>query len=781
MKKNLILSPLVMCLLSACNGGSGGNSSTDNVEITVTPEVVNIVTSPTQSKAMVGEVSTVKVSATNSENVAMKLASVRSISGEACQVTSVEGLSFVTNSNVVGECQYEYTVSAENSDAYEGEGSSITRVSVSETASDNTLPNLAETTDIDTPVTIVLSQALEGDIDTSIFYLSEDASVLGAGIVDADSNNNTLTFTPFEVGVSRILYSMTDGASTMLGTIDVAVSDSQNTPPVASNYVREGKLDKGMLVTIDLTEYVSDAEDSVILESVRAYNAETEITSASEHTFTFRSSEPGAHEIAYTVNDGRGGYDVGQVYIEVEPDFSLVQDWEDIVVYDPTIDAEITFIAPASKVLADYTNTPYTGYRTQDGTSGPKNAEVVTMNLEQAQNYCATRNGRLPISREWELLNGSQGDLFSTQNWPAGTDFWSADMLSEATGKSVNATNGATSELPKESGEGFVTCVLLDSESVKDFSTRIDSESNSEALMEHYLSFQVSDPDGNLAPFQNLEAQVGHAKGVFSNGLSKITLVTDSSGGSSETYRDTSLNNAVLSTVVSSNSEDATIIKSATDEMYIDTTDSSIWNIAEVLRGYDFRAIDEQGIPLHYKTDREYEIAAVYKASFIGRDLVARYRLKANNAPSIGVGKLNFVLQQFSNSPNNTDWGREYAGQEGVPESIAVISNEIDYYTEYLVTTIGNSHLGGDEFKSISLPTRYEYWYVWFVIHDGSLFVYTSTSDDRPEEPTSVLENVWRTIDPSQPYWIGFGGAPRPAADESVSIYANALWAGSGG
>ncbi|CAH1520821.1 conserved hypothetical protein [Vibrio owensii] len=763
-------------LLSGCNGGS---SSSDSISVDA-PEALHIETSPIQSKGLVSEEVAIDVLATNDVNAVMKVTSVRSISGDSCQVTSIDEQSFTANSDEVGECQYEYTVVPQNSELYVGEESSIVRVSVSETAADNTLPNLAETTDIDTPVVIDLAQELAEELDTSVFYLSSDASVLGAGFVDSNTANNMLTFTPFDVGVSRITYSMTDGSVTKLGTIDVAVSDTQNTPPVALNYVREGKLDKGMLVTIDLTDYVSDAEDAVILESVRAYNAETEITSASEHTFTFRSSEPGAHEIAYTVNDGRGGYDVGQVYIEVEPDFSLVQDWEDVVVYDPTIDAEITFIAPASKVLADYTNTPYTGYRTQDGTSGPKNAEVVTMNLEQAQNYCATRNGRLPISREWALLNGSQGDLFSTQNWPAGTDFWSADMLSEATGKSVNATNGATSELPKESGEGFVTCVLLDSESVKDFSTRIDSESNSEALLEHYLSFQVSDPDGNLAPFQNLEAQVGHAKGVFSNGLSKITLVTDSSGGSSETYRDTSLNNAVLSTVVSSNSEDATVIKSATDEMYIDTTDSSIWNIAEVLGGYDFRTIDEQGIPLHYKTNTKYEIAAVYKSSFIGRDFVARYRLKANDVPSINNGKLNFVLQQVSNSPNKTNWGYQNAYQEGLPHSTAVISNEINYYSQNITTILGNYYLGGVESKFNSLPTRYEYWYVWFVIQDDSLLVYTSTSDDRPEEPTSVLENVWRTIDPSQPYWIGFGGAPGAGAAESVSIYANALWAGSG-
>lgn len=761
MKKNLILSPLVMCLLSACNSGSGGNSSTDNVEITVTPEVVNIVASPTQSKAMVSEESTVKVSATNSENVAMKLASVRSISGEACQVTSVEGLSFVTNSNVVGECQYEYTVSAENSDAYEGEGSSITRVSVSETASDNTLPNLSETTDIDTPVTIVLSQALEGDIDTSIFYLSEDASVLGAGIVDADSNNNTLTFTPFEVGVSRILYSMTDGASTMLGTIDVAVSDSQNTPPIASNYVREGKLDKGMLVTIDLTEYVSDAEDSVILESVRAYNAETEITSASEHTFTFRSSEPGAHEVAYTVNDGRGGYDVGQVYIEVEPDFSLVQDWEDIAVYDPTIDAEITFIAPASKVLADYTNTPYTGYRTQDGTSGPKNAEVVTMNLEQAQNYCATRNGRLPISREWAILNGSQGDLFSTQNWPAGTDFWSADMLSEATGKSVNATNGATSEFPKESGEGFVTCVLLDSEAVKDFSTQL--EYNFVNGVRFDLNGVVFDPDGELAPFQEVKLFAERKKGVFSNYEPEISKVSGSSGELVDSYTDTSFNDEVLSSYTSASKVDSIVFKSEAASSKLDLTEEDKWNrLSPSVESY--KPLTAYGMPILDGRDNGDDLRTinVYQEDYVGQNFVAYLKVQDVGGLSPQNGRFSFAVQQESSQPSE-EWGStNWPSSPKTDKSFEVIN---DYWYQN-VKVVSGWKLYDETSMDLSTAERH----LWIQVNNGMLEIYNSSTPDKPDSPVYKGEMNWSGIDVSQPYWIQIGSRLNSGSEFAVGV-----------
>ena len=426
---NLGVIALSISSLTACGGGSGDSDSSSKPIQPTSPSEVSIEASVIQSKALVDIESQTVVEA--DADIDFRLTSVNLVSdGTACEVTSIEGMTFTTLSAQVGECQFEYTIEPVEQEVYVGKTSSLARVSVSETAENNTLPNLSETTNLDSTVTIDLSEELEGDLDTASYTVSDEYTQLGTGSVEIDSVNNTITYTPADIGVTRIMYSMSDGASTKLGNIDVAVSDTGNTPPVANNYIREGKLAKKMSVEIDLTEYVSDTEDSVILDSVRAYNAETEITSATEHTFTFQSSEPGPHEVAYTVTDGRGGYAVGQVYIEVEPDFSLVQDWKDIEIYDSTIGVELTFTAPASKVLAEYTNTDYLRSQTQDGITGPKGAEVVTMNLEQAQAYCASRNGRLPIRREWELLLASKGNLFQSDNWPAGTPFLSADMLS---------------------------------------------------------------------------------------------------------------------------------------------------------------------------------------------------------------------------------------------------------------------------------------------------------------------------------------------------------------
>lgn len=747
MKKSLILTPVVMCFLSACNGGSGNDSSSNSVEGS-SPETVNIETSPIQSKGLVSEEVAIDVLATNDVNAVMKVTSVRSMSGDSCQVTSIDEQSFTASSDEVGECQYEYTVAPQNSELYVGEESSIARVSVSENAADNTLPNLAETTDIDTPVVIDLSQELAEELDTSVFYLSSDASVLGTGIVDSDVANNMLTFTPSDVGVSRITYSMTDGSVTKLGTIDVAVSDTQNTPPVALNYVREGKLDKGMLVTIDLTDYISDAEDAVILESVRAYNAETEITSASEHTFTFRSSEPGAHEVAYTINDGRGGYAVGQVYLEVEPDFSLVQDWDDVTIYDSTIGADITFTAPVSKVLADYTNTAYTNYQAQDGVTGPKGAEVVTMNLEQAQNYCATRNGRLPINREWELLIANQGNLFASQNWPAGADFWSADMISETGGKSMNATDGTISELAKLTGEGFVTCVLLDSEAVKDFSTQLEYSFVNGVRFD--VSGVITDPDGNPAPFQEVKLLSERKKGVFSNYEPEINKVASSSGELIDSYTDTSFNNEVLSSYTSASKVDSIVFKSEAASSKLALSEEDKWNrLSPSVESY--KPLTAYGMPIldgRVNGDNLRTIN-VYQEDYTGQNFVAYLKVQDVGGLAPQNGRFSFAVQQESPQPSE-EWGNtNWPSSPQTDKSFEIIN---DYWYQN-AKVVSGWELYDETSMNLSTPERH----LWIQVNNGMLEIYNSPTSDKPESPVYSGDMNWSGIDPTQTYWIQIG------------------------
>ena len=101
-------------ILSACNGGSVNDSSSNSVEGS-SPETVNIETSPIQSKGLVSEEIAIDVLATNDVNAVMKVTSVRSMSGDSCQLTSIDEQSFTTSSDAVGECQHEYTDAPQNS------------------------------------------------------------------------------------------------------------------------------------------------------------------------------------------------------------------------------------------------------------------------------------------------------------------------------------------------------------------------------------------------------------------------------------------------------------------------------------------------------------------------------------------------------------------------------------------------------------------------------------------------------------------------------------------
>ncbi|CAK1710682.1 Sulfatase-modifying factor enzyme domain-containing protein [Vibrio crassostreae] len=746
--------------LTACGGGSGDSGSTSQPQQPSSPLEVPIEASVIQSKALVNIESQTVVKVDS--DIDFRLTSVTQVSnGNTCDVISMEGMTFTTLSTHVGECRFEYTVEPVEQDVYAGQASSLARVSVSETADNNTLLNLSETTDIDSAVTIDLSEELNSELDTSIYIVSEEVTLLGAGSVEVDSINNTITYTPSDIGVTRIMYSMSDGSSTKLGNIDVAVSDTGNTPPIANDYIREGKLTKGMSVEIDLTDYVSDAEDSVNLDSVRAYNAETEITSATEHIFTFQSSEAGAHEVAYTIKDGRGGYAVGQVYIEVEPDFSLVQGWEDITVYDSTISADLTFTAPASKVLADYTNTAYTSYQTQDGINGPKYSEVVTMNLEQAQAYCASRSGRLPISREWELLLADQGNLFQSNNWPAGTPFLSADMLSESSGVSFVATDGSTSEFLKSGDEGFVTCVMLDNEAVQDFTTTLEySFING---VKFNLDGVITDPDGNLAPFQNVKLVSERNKGVFSNYQSELEIVTDGAGSLSDSYTDTSFNNAVLSGYSSASKVDSIVFKSEAADSQLDLTDSDKWKRLAA-EEEALKPLTDFGIPILEGRNGGGNLRTinVYQQDYVGENFVVYMKVEDAGGLAPQNGRFSFAIQQESAQPS-IGWGdKNWPSSPQTSKSFEVIN---DYWYQN-AKVVSGWELEDQTNMDLSTPERH----LWIQVNNGMLEIYNSATPDKPDTPTYKNNMNWSGINPNQTYWIQIGSRIYTGHEVAVDI-----------
>ncbi|MCG6303605.1 hypothetical protein K6U21_05275 [Vibrio vulnificus] len=779
----MIAAVFIACFLAACKGGpEDASPSTPSTPSGSSSEQVDITALDSIDKMFLGQSQIVEVTAVTDPDIKTEITDITLGNNEAgCEVELVSTMSLNVRSTQVGECRFAYKVKPVDEESYVGGDTGLVRVSVSNTGEENTLPNLSQVTDLMTPIAIDLNQELADEIDTSRYVLSDDLTILGQGTATADITTNTILFTPSDIGVSRILYSMSDGSVTKLGEVDVAVSGSENTPPYAMNYQYDGTLAKGMVATIDLTDLVSDVEDAVILDSVSAYNAEVLITSANEHTFTFKSSDPGTHQVAYTITDGRGGYDVAQVEIVVEPDFSLVQDWNDITIFDATISADLTFTAPLSKVMADYTNTSYSQTVVQDGLTGPSGAETVTMNLEQAQNYCATRGGRLPIKREWELLLSSNGNLFQSHNWPGSNNFWSADMASELEGIGFNIIDADSTQSAKNAGVNVVSCVLLDSPAVKEFSTIIDYNTIETSNLKKQLSFKVFDPDGNNAPYQDIDAEIVDQKGIFSSRSSKVSIIANAQGEASEEYNDRSLDNAVITANVSATAEDAQTIPFSYYNTLIDTTDGGLWNIALVTGSLPedaFLPPNENGLPI-FSNMGGAEEAAVYKESFNGSTIVAKYgvHLKECSSSSVNSGKINFVIQQYNNQPNQHDWGYYQAYQEGIPHSTKVISSEINYFSGGFYLVSGNSYMDATQtsFYNMSVEsTRKEFWHVWFVISEGKAQVFTSNQSYRPVRPILELEDPWGDIDPKLPFWIGFGS---PNNNTPCTGYIERMWA----
>ncbi|WP_454442496.1 hypothetical protein [Vibrio bathopelagicus] len=778
----LIFIVLAVSFLSACNGESGGGSS-GSIEVP-TPEPIDIEVLPAQFKSRVNESTRIEVKADNDKSADLHLISVISDSDlSTCQVTSVNGLAFTTLSEQIGECQYQYTVEPVNSNAYIGQKSSIVRVSVSDTASDNTLPNLSETTDVGKVVTIDLNTELEHQVDTSVFRVSEEVTILGSGSAESDIVNNTITFIPAEVGVTRVMYSMGDGSSTMLGNIDVAVSDVGNTPPVANNFVREGKLDKGMIVEIDLSDYVSDAEDRVYLDSARAYNAETSIKSSLEHTFTFQSSEPGPHEVAYTVTDGRGGYAVGQVYIEVEPDFDLVQDWEDILMFDNVINGNVTFSAPMSKAMADYVNEDYINVNVEDGSQGPKHAQIVQMNWEQAKFYCEHRSGRLPLTRELEMLVTELP--FANHNWPTSTPYWTVDKTLSNEAALVSLVNGAYSNSDTSDGSGYATCVYLDG-NVQDFTVSdmtIDDRGDGRSTT-RFVSAILLGPDGNPAPYQDVVFWSTKGSGGFGvqNDQTESSSETNSDGVATAIFEFTG---GYEDKVMAQYGESANFVPVTLDIGGYDPTEPDDWNVSKVLGAKELDMyepiISSEGTMISLGEHDQY-VTSISRNNFMGSSFDIVFTVDRTKATKANAGAVNVVLQQVSSvAPDVNSWCDEEiygscswgannsVGTAGVPAGDSRYLKVAFgyYYNNITVSTSDGKIVEGDQPHHSERVVHYR-----IVSDEGRIRVYYTLDSNRENWVRSVDVTLESTpIDMNKFYYLGFSGGASSIDADGVIAY----------
>ncbi|MGF1903080.1 hypothetical protein [Aliivibrio sifiae] len=681
-----------------------------------------------------------------------------------CKVNSIQSLSFSVQTGDVDDCLFEYEVQSKLNDEI-NTTTAIVRLAVGETYQNEELPRITKKATLNNPISIDLNYELLNEGIDPDDALNTELTIIGSGEATI-ANDNTVVFEPNNVGTAEIFYSYISSSNVKQGVISVSVSEEgENTPPAVTDFEQEGLINLEDTVVIDVSDYVEDINgDDIQLVSIDDFNSSSSLfapTDINNTQFYFNASVPGSHDVAYTVSDHMGGYSTGLVHINVEPDFSLIQDWEDIVTYDPFINSDIRFFAPMTKVYADYVNANYTETNIEDGTYGENGAEVVQMSLEQARNYCKTRGGRLPLTRELNTLFTTEGNLYLQHNWPTSQAYWTAEKVSEQDASTFILHNGILSNQDKNN-TAYATCVDLSNEDVKDFSSSVsytDGVGN-----EYTYTIQTINPDGESAPFVDIDLTAANNRGVFDNTLSIKNVITDQYGLIIQLYYDTSFQNEVIIVSLSA-SDDRYAFIPVLENSNIDLTDLDKWSSRQYSLA-ELMLSSADGLPLLYSESNHSN--STYIDSFLGENFISYYRLKASD--TINKGAVSFTLQQVTNDANMlTD--DQIPISNGIIRDSSTFGFSTNFYRNGYVL-IDNGELQGDFIFS---DVRTLYNYVWFDKRGNYVEVYSSTSPERPDEPVGVFEISNTHFDLSKEFWITFGGFNSVSSDSSaVNLYFSA-------
>ena len=690
----------------------------------------------------------------------IELKNVTLQNNSTCKVNSIQSLSFSVQTGDVDDCLFEYEVQSKLDDEI-NTTTAIVRLAVGETYQNEALPRITKKTTLNNPISIDLKYELLNEGIDHDDALNIELTMIGSGEATI-ANDNTVVFEPNNIGTAEIFYSYKNSSNVKQGIISVSVSEEgENTPPAVTDFEQDGLINLEDTVVIDVSGYVEDINgDDIQLVSIDDFNSSSSLfapTDINNTQFYFNASVPGSHDVAYTVSDHMGGYSTGIVHINVEPDFSLIQDWEDIVSYDPIIDSDIRFFAPMTKVYADYVSADYTETNIEDGTYGEEGAEVVQMSLEQARSYCKTRGGRLPLTRELNTLFTTEGNVYSEHNWPTSQAYWTADKVSEQDASTLYLYNGVLSSIDKES-VSYVTCVDLSNKAVKDFSSTavyIEGVGN-----KYSYELTLTDPDGDVSPYADALLVAVNNRGVFLNKSSETSRIANQSGVIYATYYDTSFNKEVIN-ISSSSAEDYYPFIPKPENSIIDLTDPNKWNSREYWYA-ELEQANENGLPLLFSEKNHLD--HVYIDSFIGDDFIVNYRIKASE--NVTKGAVSFTLQQVTNDLNSLTDSQKPTGNGIIRDDTTVGFSTNFYKNGYEV--IGYGALSSE---FVSSDVREEYNYVWFDKRGDYISIYTSTDPERPADPIGVFEfSLLSSLDFSQPYWITFGAYNSAATASDVYV-----------
>ncbi|CDT68237.1 conserved hypothetical protein [Vibrio coralliirubri] len=759
LKRNSTLNVFTSVSLAVLLTGCGGESNSDGEQdIVVSPvESASISAQDIQDNSLVDQSFTIDLTehVHTSNNQDFVVTNARALSDDTCQVQGISEGSFNVYSSDVNDCLFEYEVATKTGTST---ATSYARVAMGQSYASTTLPRITAST-IESQVIIVdLERELGSSLPGDDFVLQDSVISLGSGTARV-SGDHQIEFTPTAKGQTEVYYSYQSGESIQQGSLSIATSeDTYNTAPDVTDFAHDALAQVGEIVVVDVKEHISDIDlDEVQLVGVQDFNSTTSLYDPANVTntkFEFSSTLPGPHDVAYTVSDHMGGYTTGVARIEVEPDFSLIQDWEDIVTHDPVISSDIRFFAPMTKVYADYINASYTGTYIENGTQGLKDSEVVTQTLSQARQYCKMRGGRLPLPRELETLVANETSAFTNHNWPTSKKYWTAGNVSETNAATVHLNDGTIGNQSKNVGM-YTTCVDLSNPSVRDFSVvadYVDGTGN-----QYQYDVQVIDPDGIAAPFADIEFSSLNEMGVFDNGLSTKGVTTDLNGQVNEEFFDTSFNDSVL--VASTGSVDEFypfVPKPENSEIEVTNTlawNSKQWRQTPIPNNYS------NGLPALF--ERDNHVTHVYKNEFLGENFILKARIETLS--TVDAGSITFTFQQVGNDPNQ--WPSSTLPEGGsVPDlpsgGYAQDESTFGFFISYYSSSYRFINKGVlDNENVIGAPNvRSTNNYVWFDKRGNQVDVYSSIDQERPIEPLGRFE-LPETIDLTKPYWLVVGGS----------------------
>ncbi|WP_254068116.1 hypothetical protein [Vibrio aestuarianus] len=746
---NVFSSVSLAVLLVGCGGES--NSGGEQVVIESPTGTASISAQNIQDNSLVAQSFTIDLTehVHTSNNQDFVVTNARSLSDDTCQVQGISEGSFNVYSSDVNDCLFEYEVTTET-------GTSMTtayaRVAMGQNYSSTILPRITASTIESQMIVINLASELGSSLPSNDFVLQDSVISLGSGIARV-SGTHQIEFTPTAKGQTEVYYSYQNGESIQQGSLSIATSEvTYNTAPTAEDFAFSELVLLGENIVVDVTDYISDVDlDDVQLVGVQDFNSTTSLydpTNVTNTQFEFSSTQPGPHDVAYTVSDHMGGYTTAVARIEVEPDFSLIQDWEDIVTYDPVIDSDIRFFAPMTKVYADYVNASYTGTYTEDGTQGLKDSEVVTQTLSQARQYCKTRGGRLPLQRELETLVTNETSAFTSHNWPTSIKYWTAENVSETNAATVNLNDGIIGNQSKTVGM-YTTCVDMSNPSVKDFD--VDFTAGERVSNRYEYEIHVTDPDGNPAAFADVVLESVNQRGVFLNRESVTQLIANAYGELDDAYFDISFANEVITTRVSSQ-DYLQPFAPEDDQMKIDVTQPSLWSSDEYWNSGVLLA-DADGLML-MPSEEESKLFHIYNSPFFGENFIIRFRVQSDSVAD--KGDFSVSIQQIGTdqstweSDGTMKTGNTRPYLENEPSSFGL---NVSLYGSMPVSLFE----GGVVSSSQNMNLRDTDRFYWFDKRDTTVYVFTSLTEERPNEPSGKFD-IKGGVDFSEPYWLSVGG-----------------------